>query len=97
MPIGKNRQTDTHSDAIVQFMAIIRSLEPGQSAVRLNRTTVDCTYQVFEDENYGPVLHLATYGSDDRASAPKVSQVLQLDELQGRKLIKILQELFPSS
>lgn len=77
-------------------MAIIRSLEPGHSAVRLNRTEVDCTFQVFEDENYGRVLHLATYGSDARASAPKVSQVIQLDELQGRKLIKILQGLFPT-
>lgn len=78
-------------------MAIIRSLEQGHSAVRLNRTEVDCTYQVFDDGNYGRVLHLATYGSDDRASQPKVSQVIQLDERQGRKLIKILQDLFPES
>lgn len=78
-------------------MAIIRSLEPGRSAVRLNRTEVDCTYQVFEDETRGQILHLATYGSDDRLSAPKVSQVIQLDAAQGRKLLEILQELFPSS
>lgn len=77
-------------------MAIIRSLEPGNAAVRLNRTEVDCTYQVLDDESRGRILHLATYGSDDRVSAPKVSQVIQLDEHQGRKLSKILQELFPS-
>jgi hypothetical protein len=78
-------------------MAIVRSLEPASSAVRINRTEVDCTYQVFEDETYGRILHLATYGSDERKSLPKVSQVIQLDELHGRKLIEILQEAFPSS
>ncbi|WP_252573560.1 hypothetical protein [Pseudarthrobacter cellobiosi] len=77
-------------------MAIIRSLEQGSSAVRINRTEVDCTYQVLEDETRGRVLHLATYGSDERRSEPKVSQVIQIDERQGRKLLKILQDLFPS-
>ncbi|MGY3380874.1 hypothetical protein ACVWYS_002831 [Arthrobacter sp. TE12231] len=76
-------------------MAIIRSLEPGRFSVRLNPTEVDCTYQIFEDETRGRVLHLATYGSDNRASAPKVSQVIQLGEREGRKLLEILQELYP--
>lgn len=78
-------------------MAIIRSLETGNSTVRLNRTEVDCTYQIFDDESRGRILHLATYGSDDRLSAPKVSQVIQLDERQCRKLMSILQEVLQSS
>jgi hypothetical protein len=78
-------------------MALIRSLEPGHSSIRLNRTEVDCTYQVFDDEKHGLVVHLATYGSDDRKSTPKVSQVIQLDEVHGRKLLKILQGYFPTS
>lgn len=51
---------------------------------------------MLQDETRGRVLHLATYGSDERRSEPKVSQVIQIDERQGRKLLKILQELFPS-
>lgn len=78
-------------------MALIRSLEPGRSAVTRNKTEVDCTYQIVDDEERGRILHLATYGSDQRASAPKVSQVIQFDEHQGRKLLEILHSLFPSS
>lgn len=94
---AQNESPNTRSGATVQSMAIIRSLEPGHSAIRLNRTEVDCTYQVFDDQNHGRVLHLATYGSDDRKSTPKVSQVIQLDEVHARKLIKILQNHFPAS
>jgi hypothetical protein len=79
----------------IQYMALIRSIEPGSSAVRINRTEVDCPYQVLDDEHRGRIVHLATYGSDDRASQPKVSQVIQLDEHQGRKLLGILQRAFP--
>lgn len=75
-------------------MARVRSLEKGTQNVRPHPTTVDCHYQVVTSED-GPLLHLTTFGSDDRASAMKSSQTLQLDEKMPGELAKLISETFP--
>lgn len=75
-------------------MAIIRSLSRGSSDVSRHRTTVDATFQVVTDGT-GTLFHLSTYGSDDRASQPKVSQTIQLDRDGAELLITALREAFP--
>lgn len=75
-------------------MARIRSLSEGVQSVRLHPTEVDSSYQVLfsEGETY---LHLSTFGSDARASAPKSSQSIQLDSKMAARLMEILQDTFP--
>lgn len=75
-------------------MARVRSLEKGTQNVRPHPTTVDCHYQVVASED-GTLLHLSTFGSDDRASAMKSSQTLQLDEKVAGKLLNVLLATFP--
>lgn len=74
-------------------MAKIRNFFKATATVREHPTEVDCGWQVSQ----GPVtlLQLSTYGSDQRASQPKVSQTLQLDEAGARELLTIIQTAFP--
>ncbi|MCX0278268.1 hypothetical protein NLM24_48625 [Nocardia zapadnayensis] len=76
-------------------MARIRNLEAGQQDLGPHRSEVDCFYQRVLADDGSPLLHLSTFGSDNRASAPKSSQSIQLDEEQGRRLIEIILEVFP--
>lgn len=76
-------------------MARVRSLEKGTQNVRPHPTTVDCHYQVVTSED-GPLLHLTPFGSDDRASAMKSSQTLQLDEAMAGELLNVLFSTFPN-
>jgi hypothetical protein len=75
-------------------MAIIRSLELGSSNVRENSTEVDATFQIVHSSGRGPLLHIATYGSDSRVSEPKVSQVLQLDRRIALRLAEIIEKTY---
>lgn len=75
-------------------MAIVRSLTRGSSQIARHRTSVDATYQVITDDA-GTLLHLSTYGSDERASEPKVSQTIQLTRDAARDLLAALREAFP--
>ncbi len=75
-------------------MARVRSFSPSSQNVRVHPTEVDCEYVVIKE---GPhrLLHLSTFGSDDRASERKSSQSLQLDMDRARELIEILNHAFP--
>lgn len=42
------------------------------------------------------ILHLSTFGSDDRHSAPKSSQSLQIDEVIASELLKVIRGTFPN-
>jgi hypothetical protein len=75
-------------------VAVIRSISRGSSVVSRHRTSVDATYQVVADDA-GTLFHLSTYGSDGRASQPKVSQTIQLDRTAASDLLKALREAFP--
>jgi hypothetical protein len=75
-------------------MAVIRSLTPSTQDVRRHRTEADATFQVLEDPA-GRLFQLSTYGSDSRASQPKVSQTIQLDRERAAVLVKELRVAFP--
>ena len=75
-------------------MAVIRSISRGSSEVSRHPTSVDATYQVVADD-LGTLFHLSTYGSDGRASQPKVSQTIQFDEAAASDLVTALREAFP--
>lgn len=75
-------------------MATIRTLEKGTANILPHRTEVDATYQFIEDGDGNILLHLATYGSDQRVSEKKVSQTLQLDKKTALQLTRIIIERF---
>jgi fructose-1,6-bisphosphatase/inositol monophosphatase family enzyme len=56
---------------------------------------VDCGYQTVTGAAGEVLLQLATFGSDDRKSQPKVSQTLQFDREASALLIDILRSAFP--
>lgn len=76
-------------------MARLRNLEPGTQAVKVHPTEVDCFHQVVSTSDGTRLLHLSTFGSDDRRSGPKSSQSLQLDENSARELLAIIKTTFP--
>ncbi len=55
---------------------------------------VDCEYQVISASDGSKLLHLSTFGSDNRASNRKSSQSLQLDEPIARQLLEVLRCAF---
>lgn len=74
-------------------MARIRTLSESQGDGRVHPTEVDCGWQVIRAEGAN-LLQLSTYGSDARASRPKVSQTIQLDRTVARQLVDILTRTF---
>lgn len=74
-------------------MAVIRSFrrELKGHATR-HPTEVDCLWFDFFDEQGGRVLQLATLGSDNRQSKPKVSQTIQLSADAAQELAGIIRE-----
>ena len=76
-------------------MARVRSFSPSTQTIKIHPTEVDCEFAVVSD---GPtrVLHLSTFGSDERASDRKSSQSLQLGEAEARALVEIIRTAFPS-
>lgn len=74
-------------------MAIIRSIEPGTQRVNRHDSEVDCYYQTIDDGER--LLHLSTFGSDNRQSKPKSSQSIQLDRDMAVQLIEVLLKVFP--
>ncbi|NIL84134.1 hypothetical protein RhoFasGS6_01498 [Rhodococcus fascians] len=76
-------------------MARIRSLEPGKQRIQPHTTEVDCHFAVVDDSDGARLLHLTTFGSDNRKSAPKSSQSIQLNLEMAKKLIDVINEAFP--
>lgn len=75
-------------------MARVRSFAKSEQHVKAHPTDVDCEYAIV-DSNRGPLLHLSTFGSDDRASGRKSSQSLQLDRQLAQELVAIIEATFP--
>lgn len=74
-------------------MVLIRKLEKGISNIKPHQSEVDATYQIVYSAAQ-PILHIATYGSDDRQSEPKVSQTIQLDKRTALLLVDIINRHF---
>lgn len=77
-------------------MALIDSFFPDKRYCQRHRTSVECGWQIVHDDR-GRLLQLATFGSEDRASAKKVSQTVQLDERAARELLRILRDFVHES
>lgn len=75
-------------------MARVRTLNEGTQSVNAHPTEVDCFYQAVVDRDGNKLLHLTTFGSDERRSNPKSSQSIQLDEARARELIRVIQRTF---
>lgn len=73
-------------------MALIRNLEKGTSNIRPHKSEVDAIYQILVNERGERLFHIATYGSDDRQSEPKVSQTIQFDVTTAQKLANIIEK-----
>lgn len=75
-------------------MARIRSLSESRGDGRAHPTDVDCDWLVVRTQSGQPLLQLSTYGSDTRASRPKVSQTIQLDRTVAKELVEVLTRTF---
>ena len=75
-------------------MAVIQSLTRSSQDLSRHKTDVDATFQSVMGEHGDVLFHLATYGSKDRASVPKVSQTVQLDLNMASALIASTIEVF---
>lgn len=70
---------------------------PGAQNVKVHATEVDCFHQVVTAQDGTRLIHLSTFGSDQRASDPKSSQSMQLDVHAAQELIRILKAEFPEN
>ncbi|NOP98018.1 hypothetical protein [Mycolicibacterium fortuitum] len=76
-------------------MARVRSLAQGTQSIRAHESEVDCFYNVLHQPDGTRLLHLSTFGSDQRQSKPKSSQSIQIDEQMAGELIALLETTFP--
>jgi 5-methylcytosine-specific restriction protein B len=70
-------------------LAQIRSLNHGSQNVRRHKTFVDGFYQVVSASGGERLVHLSTFGSDDRKAEPKSSQSIQFSEESARDLVRV--------
>ncbi|MBV0895964.1 hypothetical protein [Microbacterium sp. NC79] len=74
-------------------MALVRRLYQAVTDGGVHPTQVDASWARVRTDD-GDLLQISTYGSDHRASKPKVSQTIQIDEDRARELIAALKEVF---
>lgn len=77
-------------------MARVRSIQLGTQNVRPHPSVVDCTIQAVSTDDGVVLMQLSSFGSDSRASRPKVSQTLQFDHERALELRRYIEECFPS-
>lgn len=79
---------------IIVAMARIRSFAQISSNSSPHPTEVDALWSiVLEGET--SLLQVATFGSDSRASQPKVSQTFQFDRSSAKLLKRAIESTFP--
>lgn len=77
-------------------MARVSRFLPSTQNLGLHKTEVECEYKIVVDGDV-KVLHLSTFGSEDRESHRKSSQSIQLDIEHARELIGILADFLASN
>lgn len=78
-------------------MARVRKLSQGDSTSRPHPTEVDAEWSVIHTDANEILLQISTFGSDSRASQPKVSQTIQFDRSTARQLQSIFDQVFGSN
>lgn len=75
-------------------MALVRQFVPLHAQGTVHRTETDAGW---ERVMHGTetLLYIGTYGSADRKSQPKTSQVIQLNRERAAELLQIIHEVFP--
>lgn len=77
-------------------MARVRTVnERSTRSARPHRTEVDCDWKRVESPS-GPLLQIASFGSEDREIPGKVSQTLQFDRDAAMKLRAAIDAVFSS-
>jgi len=69
-------------------MARIVSVRAGHQDVRPHHSDVDCFVQELRGENGEKLVHISTFGSAQRQSAPKSSQSMQFDLAAASALVE---------
>lgn len=77
-------------------MARIRSIKASTQSVTPHPTEVDCYFSTITDSDGNTILHLTTFGSDDRKSKPKSSQSIQIDIAMAKQLVEVIYDAFPA-
>jgi len=75
-------------------MARLRTFQRALGSGRIHPTEVDAEWTVVTADTGARLLQISTFGSDSRASSPKVSQTIQLDEGMARELRSALDDTF---
>lgn len=75
-------------------MVLIASFRTGTQSIRPHRGVVEAYVQVVDPLGPSPRVHISTFGSTERMSAPKSSQSLQLDSSSAALLVGHLREAF---
>lgn len=75
-------------------MAIIKKLVQGHQSIHAHPTTVEGYVQVLQDDDGRPLVHVSTWGSDDRQTVKKQSQVIQFNETSAAELIRYFVNAF---
>lgn len=75
---------------------ILRIVPSTQERIRPHKLEegVTCEYKVLESPDGETLVHLSTFGSENRESPPKSSQSMQLDREQAAGLMRILRSTF---
>lgn len=50
--------------------------------------------QILQDDDERPLVHVSTWGSDDRQTAKKQSQVIQFNETSAAELVRYFVHAF---
>lgn len=75
-------------------MALIRQFFQLHSQGTAYRTETDAGWAKVQNGDQ-TLLYIGTYGSAERKSRPKTSQVIQLDRDRASELLQIIHEVFP--
>lgn len=74
-------------------MARVHSVTQGFQDIGRHPSEVDCFVQIVEDDQER-LVHVSSFGSSFRATAPKSSQSLQFNREQARALVQFFIEAF---
>lgn len=77
-------------------MVLIANFRTGTQSIRPHAEAVEAYIQVVDPLGASPRVHISTFGSTKRVSAPKSSQSLQLDSSSAALLVSHLREAFGS-
>jgi 5-methylcytosine-specific restriction protein B len=75
-------------------MAIITNLVQGHQNVHAHPTSVEGYVQILQDGDGRPLVHVSTWGSENRTSPKKQSQVIQFDAASASELVKYFVSAF---